>query len=409
MSKAGQRSSEGGAKAPLHQGAAKSTARAQGIGLAAALPGAGNHAIGQLLQAAAGESGVPLDRPIRDSVEERLGVNLGNVRVHSGIHAAAAAESVDARAYTIGTDVYLGAEASGLSEEARRTLLTHEAVHTVQQGGAPVSLAGWIAVSNPDDAAEREARGIAAGSPALALRDAMRATRVVPHIQRDIKGDKTWPQGKFEINFKKNDGKAAGDTANEDGTIKFTPTEKAPESDHIKFIQMNRFFDTTTNKDFDWTGTSEAARNQMLTNGDVKKNIAPGFVIDHIPSLVKQRTKKSDPAVSAFYMDTPPVIAANQEGKRRGKTIKAAVLGDTPGFSGPLRYNFVTVAKGADNGVVYGTVLWGFEVFLDKKGVAKIKDEYSSFRVFEGETFDAALKNFNEFYKNPGTAGAPTK
>ena len=46
---------------------------------------------------------------------------------------------------------------------------------------------------------------------------------------------------------------------------------------------------------------------------------------------------------------------------------------------------------------------------LAKKGKAKIKGEYNSFRTFEGETFVEALKQFNEFYKNPGTPGAPRK
>jgi hypothetical protein len=409
VSKSGQRSSDGGAKTPFHHSAAKpASPRAQG-GLASALPGAGNHAIGQLLQAAAGDSGIPLERPVRDPLEQRLGVNLGSVRVHSGSNAAAAAESVDARAYTIGRDVYLGEEVSSLSQESRRTLLTHEAIHSVQQGGARVPLTDSMPVSNPNDAAEREARELAQGSPALALRNSMRATSVAPHVQRDIKGNKKWPQGEFVVNFKKTEGKAAGDKARESGTVTFTPSATAPESDHIKFIQIARTFDTTTGKDFDYAGSTEANRNKMETAGDVKKNIAPGFFIDHLAATQTPRTKKADPTVPAFYMDTPPVIAANKEGKRRGKTIAPAALGDTPGTAIPMKFNLVSVAKAADNGCMYGTVLWGFETFLDKKGVTKIKNEYTSFRVFEGETFDAALQRFNEFYKNPGAAGAPTK
>jgi Domain of unknown function (DUF4157) len=372
------------------------------------LPAAGNQAIGRLLQAAAGDAGAPLDQSVRDPLERHLGVNLGNVRVHEGRNAEAAAQGVGARAYTVGSDVYLGQEAHGLAADARRTLLTHEAVHTVQQGGARVPLAGSMPVSSPDDAAEHEAREVAHGSPALALRDAMRVTHVAPHIQRDITGSKKWPQGEFVINFKKTDGKVAGDTASEDGTVTFTPSATAPESDHIKFIQIARTFDTSTGKEFDWSKTTEATRNTIQTKRDVKKNIAPGFYLDAIHASLAPRTKKADPTGSAFYMDTPPALARNKEGKRRGKTIEPAALDDTPGFSGPLKFNLVSVAKGADNGIVYGTVLWGFETFRDK-GVAKIRNEYKSFRVVQGETFDAALQNFNEFYKNPGSAGAPTK
>jgi hypothetical protein len=410
----GKQASGGGAKASRKQSARDRSAslaalRAQGGGLAAALPGAGNHAIGELLQAAAGESGGPLEAAVRDPLEEKLGVSLASVRVHSGSNAAAAADSVNARAYTIGTDVYLGTEAAGLGEEARRRLLTHEAIHTAQQGGRPVHLVGSMAVSNPNDSAEREARTLAAGSPALKLRqtmrDSMRVSHVAPHIQRDITGNKKWPQGEFVVDFAKFEGVKAGDSAGEVGTITFKPSATAPESDHINFIQIVREFDTATGKDFDW-GTDP--RGKVQTKQNTKKNIAGGFFIDHIPTGLAPRTKKADPEVSPIY----PFM--NQEGQRRGATKKDAVLGDRPNFNAPLKYNFVSVAratdKGPNHGVVYGTVLWGFEVFLDKAGIAKIKNETTTptFRVVQGETFDAALQKFNEFYKNPGTAGAPT-
>jgi hypothetical protein len=93
--------------------------------------------------------------------------------------------------------------------------------------------------------------------------------------------------------------------------------------------------------------------------------------------------------------------------------VKDAILGDRPGSGAAVKFNLVAVARDAtaknpNTGTVYGTVLWGFETFIDK-GLVKIKGEYCSFRTFQGETFDAALQKFNEFYKNPGTAGAPTK
>jgi hypothetical protein len=83
------------------------------------------------------------------------------------------------------------------------------------------------------------------------------------------------------------------------------------------------------------------------------------------------------------------------------------VLSDTPAFSGPLKFSFVTAAKASDTGVWYGTVLWGFETFLDG-GIAKIRNEYHSFRVVQGETMDAAIRAHSAHYKNPGTPGAPT-
>ena len=379
---------------------------------------AGNRAVGDLLSHAAGESGVPLDTSVRGPLEQRFGVNLGAVRVHSGRHSAAAAESIGARAYTLGPDIHLGSAVAGLRAQERNRLLTHEAIHSVQQGLARPRLEGTLPVSSPTDAAEIEAKGfaenIASGSAALAMRDSLRVMSMGPQVQRDIDGQKTWPQGKLEIHFKKTDGAAVGDKAKENGAITFTPSATAPEADFIRFIQIARTFDTAANAELDYAGTTEANRNKVQTARNDKANIAPGFFVDHVAAQVNPRTKKADPRVSAFYDLTPPFIAGNKVGKRRGKTINPAALHDTPGTAAPMKFSFVTVAKasnaaGAALNITYGTVLWGFEVFHDKTGISKIKNEYSSFRTFEGETFVDAVQRFDEFYKNPGTPGAPTK
>jgi hypothetical protein len=390
--------------------------RAPTAGLVDLQRGAGNQAVAGLLTRAALDPGRPLDTTLRRSLEKGLSADLSRVRIHDSLASADAAESVGARAYTIGSDIHLGHDVASLDAAARDRLLAHEVIHTAQQGGRLVALDGVMPVSQPTDASEGQARALADAlmmgpsrpSPALALRDRLRVSGVAPHIQRDIVGDKTFASGKFEINFKKTDGAAAGDFATEDGTVTFTPSAKAPESDSIKFIQIVRFFDTTTNKEFDWTGKAEANRGKMQTTRDDKKNIAPGFNVDQNAATLAQRTKKADPTVLPFYDVTGPPIAGNVTGKRRGKVVVPAVLRDTPGFNAPLKFSFVTVAKASDTGIVYGTVLWGFETFLDK-GKAKIKNEYKSFRTFEGETFVEAVKLFNEFYKNPGTPGAPTK
>jgi hypothetical protein len=44
---------------------------------------------------------------------------------------------------------------------------------------------------------------------------------------------------------------------------------------------------------------------------------------------------------------------------------------------------------------------------LDKAGITKIRNEYRSFRSFQGETTDDALRRFNDFYRNKGTVNAP--
>ncbi|MEM9292151.1 MAG: DUF4157 domain-containing protein [Acidobacteriota bacterium] len=79
-------------------------------------------------------SGAPLPAAERAFFEPRLGVDLEAVRVHSGERAASAAESVSARAFTLGSDVVFGqGEFRPGSAEGRR-LIAHELAHTVQQG-----------------------------------------------------------------------------------------------------------------------------------------------------------------------------------------------------------------------------------------------------------------------------------
>ena len=85
-----------------------------------------------------GASGKPLNAAARAYLEARFGHDFGAVRVHDDAVAAASAERLDARAYTLGRDIFF---ALGMyrpwSAEGRR-LLAHELAHVVQhQEGAP--------------------------------------------------------------------------------------------------------------------------------------------------------------------------------------------------------------------------------------------------------------------------------
>jgi hypothetical protein len=251
-------------------------------------------------------------------------------------------------------------------------------------------------------------------SPALALRDSMRATPIALSVQRDIKGSKNQKFGKFEIAFTKNEGAAVGDRAAEDGTVTFTPNLKAPASNSIRFVQIVRNIDVggvtaAAGAVVDWSkvGTgSEAAINKQNTSA--AKGVNPGFSVDQLPSLLHKRTKKSDAKVLPYY-DAMLKNPGNQIGKRTGKTIVPAILDDHPGSTAAIRFSFETSAKASDTGLWYGSVLWGFETYLDKAGIAKIKGEHKDFKESPSATTSAALKKFNEYYRNPGSSTAPTK
>ncbi len=79
--------------------------------------------------------GAPLATAERDFFEPRLGCDLSQVRIHSGRAAADSARSVDAMAYTVGRDIVFGAGQYAPQSSAGRSLMAHELVHTIQQGG----------------------------------------------------------------------------------------------------------------------------------------------------------------------------------------------------------------------------------------------------------------------------------
>jgi hypothetical protein len=73
--------------------------------------------------------GTPLGPDLRTRVEGHVGVDLGDVRVHGGPSAQLAAAEVNARAFTVGADIFLGAGESAQDV----ALMAHEATHVAQQ------------------------------------------------------------------------------------------------------------------------------------------------------------------------------------------------------------------------------------------------------------------------------------
>jgi hypothetical protein len=74
-------------------------------------------------------SGKPLQDSTRRTLEAGLGTDLGHVRVHDDSAARASASALDARAFTHGSDIWLG---PGASQDDTH-LMAHEATHVVQQ------------------------------------------------------------------------------------------------------------------------------------------------------------------------------------------------------------------------------------------------------------------------------------
>jgi len=108
-------------------------------------------------------SGHPIEGETRKAMEQSLGYDFGQVRVHTDAAAHKAAGELNAKAFTMGTDVFLSQKQSGnLSSSEGRGLLAHELTHVVQQSQGNLTLPGSkVKMGQVGDLYEREADVIA--------------------------------------------------------------------------------------------------------------------------------------------------------------------------------------------------------------------------------------------------------
>lgn len=132
--------------------------------------------------------GSPMESGTRSFMEERMGADFSDVRIHTGAKADESARSISAQAYTVGSDVVFRSGAYQPDSDSGRHVLAHELAHVVQQKAGPVEgtpAPGGISISSPSDqfeqAAERSAASVmssetaspapaAAGAPVTAQR-----------------------------------------------------------------------------------------------------------------------------------------------------------------------------------------------------------------------------------------------
>jgi hypothetical protein len=113
--------------------------------------------------------GSPLDKTTRANMEERLGADFGDVRVHTDAKASRSAEAVGANAYTVGSDIVFRSGHFDPGSPTGQRTIAHELTHVMQQKRGPVDgtdAPGGIRVSDPSDPFERAAE--AASTEALA-------------------------------------------------------------------------------------------------------------------------------------------------------------------------------------------------------------------------------------------------
>lgn len=119
-------------------------------------------------------TGSPLDSATRGMMEQRLGHDFSDVRIHTGAKADESARSINALAYTVGNDVVFGSGHYAPDTQSGQRVLAHELTHVIQQNAGPVDgspAPGGLRLSDPSDpfeqAAERAAVEATSAPPAV--------------------------------------------------------------------------------------------------------------------------------------------------------------------------------------------------------------------------------------------------
>jgi len=138
--KAGAEASAGAEVPAGGAGAGVSVRRQERAGAATAVEGGGgggevSQDVGAEIEGARG-GGRALGEGLRASMEQAFGHDFGGVRLHTDARAEALNNSLGARAFTAGQDIFFGPGEFDAGTSAGRELLAHELAHVVQQGGA---------------------------------------------------------------------------------------------------------------------------------------------------------------------------------------------------------------------------------------------------------------------------------
>jgi len=91
---------------------------------------------GQLKQAKRG--GQPLDPTLQTKMGEAMGADFSGVKVHTDSHSHGLSQSIQAKAFTTGQDVFFNKGQYKPSSPQGQELIAHELTHVVQQKGASV-------------------------------------------------------------------------------------------------------------------------------------------------------------------------------------------------------------------------------------------------------------------------------
>ncbi|MBW4434471.1 MAG: DUF4157 domain-containing protein [Pelatocladus maniniholoensis HA4357-MV3] len=132
--------------------------------------------------------GQPLADNIREPIEQALGADFSGVKIHTDAQSDQLNQSIQARAFTTGQDVFFRQGEYNPKSRGGQELLAHELTHVVQQSGgtvqrSPYRAEDFAAISNHD----------ATNPPQIQLYSAMEASELIENKY------KAWRQWYYEV------------------------------------------------------------------------------------------------------------------------------------------------------------------------------------------------------------------
>ena len=127
--------------------------------------------------------GSPLPESLREDAGKRLGHDFDDVRIHTDEQANELSQSINARAFTIGKDIFFKKGVFSPGSRAGRETLMHELTHVVQQSGSN-GANGRLKLGGPDTAHEKQADKVGkANSGADSVKSASNSKGTVQRLQ----------------------------------------------------------------------------------------------------------------------------------------------------------------------------------------------------------------------------------
>jgi hypothetical protein len=113
-----------------------------------------DQSVQQQIDTARGQ-GQPLDEGVRRSMEDGFSADFSKVRVHTGQQADTLNRSLNAKAFTVGSDLFFRSSEYNPGSKEGQKLIAHELTHTVQQGATSPGVKRSFSVSEGGETVQR--------------------------------------------------------------------------------------------------------------------------------------------------------------------------------------------------------------------------------------------------------------